>query len=65
MFQLIEEAGIQNAAQLGERTVFFARVSTRVKITSLNSVIIEELETDHGEGCMKIAYLIKISSTEQ
>ena len=59
MFQLIEEVWIQNAAQLGERTVFFARGSTCIKITSLSSIIIEELETDHEEADTKIAYLIK------
>eukprot|EP00112_Aurelia_sp_Birch-Aquarium-sp1_P008666 Seg1960.8 transcript_id=Seg1960.8/GoldUCD/mRNA.D3Y31 product="GTPase-activating protein and VPS9 domain-containing protein 1" protein_id=Seg1960.8/GoldUCD/D3Y31 len=59
MFQLIEEVWIQNAAQLGERTVFFARGSTCVKITPVGSIAIGELETDHEEADTKIAYLIK------
>ena len=59
MFELIEEVWIQNATQLGERAVFFARGTTCVKITSLSSVIVRELETDHEEADTKIAYLIK------
>ena len=67
LFCLIEETWSEKRHLLGNRIFYFARSQLCMKITSENTVLVEELRTNHEEADTKIAYLVQhsIQTNEQ
>ena len=59
LFELIEDTWKEKKDLVGDRTIYFARGDSCVKITNKGASHIESLDTDHEEADTKIAYLIK------
>ena len=58
LFQLIEEVWADNAPEIEDRVVYFARNSQGRKLSRDGIVIAEELQDNHEEADTKICYLL-------